>query len=124
MNTMQERRQVIRGCVILFSVIVFAFLWVSVLSFDSTDWPSPHSWPHPDPALNAAGRAGAFVSYHLFLYLGGGVYAALAGLTLALGVLIRQGRLTLGTWHQLIFLDFDVRPRDRKLECQIIGDAV
>lgn len=48
--------------------------------------------------------------------------AALLGPSLS--VPIRQGRLTLGTWQQLIFLDFDVRPRDRKLECQIIGDAV
>ena len=48
--------------------------------------------------------------------------AALLGPSIC--VPIRQGRLTLGTWQQLIFLDFDVRPRDRKLECQIIGDAV
>jgi len=48
--------------------------------------------------------------------------AALIGPSIS--VPIRQGRLTLGTWQQLIFLDFDVRARDRKLECQIMGDAV
>ena len=31
-------------------------------------------------------------------------------------------RLTLGTWQQIVFLDFDVRPHDRKLVLQIIGD--
>ena len=101
MSTSQERRQVIRGCVILFSLIVCAFLWISVLSFDSSDWPSPHSWPHPDPASNAAGRAGAWVAYHLFLYVGGGAYAAVAGLTLAIGVLARQGRLP-SLWQRVL----------------------
>ena len=31
-------------------------------------------------------------------------------------------RLTLGTWQQIVFLDFDVRPHDRKLVLQIIGE--
>ena len=48
--------------------------------------------------------------------------AALLGPSISVPIL--QGRLTLGTWQQLIFLDFDVRARDRKLECQIIGDVV
>jgi len=48
--------------------------------------------------------------------------AALLGPSIS--VPIYQGRLTLGTWQQLIFLDFDVRARDRKLECQIMGDVV
>jgi secondary thiamine-phosphate synthase enzyme len=32
------------------------------------------------------------------------------------------GRLTLGTWQQLIFLDFDTRPRSRRLVLQLIGE--
>jgi len=31
-------------------------------------------------------------------------------------------RLTLGTWQQIVFLDFDVRPHDRKLILQIMGE--
>lgn len=31
-------------------------------------------------------------------------------------------RLTLGTWQQLIYIDFDVRPRHRELIVQIIGE--
>jgi len=31
-------------------------------------------------------------------------------------------RLTLGTWQQIVFLDFDVRPHDRKLVLQLIGE--
>ena len=32
------------------------------------------------------------------------------------------GRLTLGTWQQVIFVDFDVRRRSRKLVMQFIGE--
>ncbi|MHC1578749.1 MAG: secondary thiamine-phosphate synthase enzyme YjbQ [Dehalococcoidia bacterium] len=31
-------------------------------------------------------------------------------------------RLTLGTWQQLIFVDFDNRPRSRKVVIQILGE--
>ena len=32
------------------------------------------------------------------------------------------GRLTLGTWQQIIFIDFDNRPRTRDIVLQIIGE--
>lgn len=31
--------------------------------------------------------------------------------------------LTLGTWQQVVFLDFDNRPRERQIIFQIVGDA-
>ena len=33
-----------------------------------------------------------------------------------------EGRLTLGTWQQIIYVDFDNRPRNRELITQIIGE--
>ena len=33
-----------------------------------------------------------------------------------------DGRLTLGTWQQIIYLDFDNRPRQRRLVAQVIGE--
>ena len=33
-----------------------------------------------------------------------------------------QGRLTLGTWQQIVFVDFDVRPRNRTLVVQAMGE--
>ena len=33
-----------------------------------------------------------------------------------------EGQLMLGTWQQIIFLDFDNRPRKRKLMVQVIGE--
>ena len=33
-----------------------------------------------------------------------------------------KGRLTLGTWQQIIILDFDTRPRKREVVLQIMGE--
>ncbi len=33
-----------------------------------------------------------------------------------------DGRLTLGTWQQIVFVDFDTRPRARKLVVQLVGE--
>ncbi len=48
------------------------------------------------------------------------VRAALLGASLTVPIV--SERLTLGTWQQIVFLDFDVRPHDRKLVLQIIGE--
>ena len=40
----------------------------------------------------------------------------------SLSVPIVAGRLTLGTWQQIILVDFDTRGRTRTIICQIIGD--
>ncbi len=48
------------------------------------------------------------------------VRAALLGPSLSIPFL--DGRLALGTWQQVIYLDFDVRPRRRELVVQIVGD--
>ena len=33
-----------------------------------------------------------------------------------------QGRLTLGTWQQIVFIDFDNRKRERKIIVHIMGE--
>ncbi len=35
---------------------------------------------------------------------------------------IVDGELTLGTWQQIVFIDFDNRPRGRKIVVQIVGE--
>ena len=30
--------------------------------------------------------------------------------------------LTLGTWQQVVYLDFDIRPRHRELVVQMVGE--
>ena len=32
-----------------------------------------------------------------------------------------EGKLILGTWQQVVFIDFDTRPRSRKIVVQLIG---
>jgi secondary thiamine-phosphate synthase enzyme len=40
----------------------------------------------------------------------------------SLNVPIVGGKLTLGTWQQIILVDFDTRARTRTVICQIIGE--
>jgi len=40
----------------------------------------------------------------------------------SLNVPIIKGQLTLGTWQQIVLIDFDTRQRTRKVICQIIGE--
>jgi len=35
---------------------------------------------------------------------------------------IENGQLGLGTWQQVILLDFDNRPRNRQIVVQLIGE--
>ena len=39
----------------------------------------------------------------------------------SLSIPFTKGKLVLGTWQQIAFLDFDTRPRSRKVVIQIIG---
>ena len=48
------------------------------------------------------------------------VRAALIGPSLSVPFI--DGRLTLGTWQQIIFIDFDNRARERRLVAQFIGE--
>jgi len=49
------------------------------------------------------------------------VRAALLGPSLTVPFVKR--RLTLGTWQQILYVDFDNRPRHRELVVQIIGES-
>jgi secondary thiamine-phosphate synthase enzyme len=49
------------------------------------------------------------------------VRAALMGPSLAVPVV--DGDLTLGTWQQIVFVDFDSHPRRRRLVLQVIGGS-
>jgi secondary thiamine-phosphate synthase enzyme len=40
----------------------------------------------------------------------------------SLSIPIIEGRLTLGTWQQIVFIDFDNRKRDRNVLVHVIGE--
>lgn len=48
------------------------------------------------------------------------VRASLLGPSLT--VPFTSGRLMLGVWQQIVFIDFDNRPRDREIICQLVGE--
>jgi secondary thiamine-phosphate synthase enzyme len=48
------------------------------------------------------------------------VRAALLGPSLTVPFVDKH--LTLGTWQQIVFIDFDTRPRNRTVLCQILGE--
>ena len=48
------------------------------------------------------------------------VRASLVGPSLT--VPVNGGRLTLGTWQQIVFVDFDTRARERELVAQCLGE--
>lgn len=47
------------------------------------------------------------------------VRATLLGPSLTIPIV--KGRLQLGTWQQVVLIDFDTRPRDRRVIVQLIG---
>lgn len=48
------------------------------------------------------------------------VRASLLGPSITVPIV--DGSMTLGTWQQVVFIDFDNRPRDRRLVVQIVGE--
>ena len=85
---------------------------------------------YEDGAVNDLGRAierlaprGMEYEHHLRWGDDNGhshVRAALLGPSLSVPFV--GGRLTLGTWQQIILIDFDTRPRQREVVAQIIGE--
>ena len=47
--------------------------------------------------------------------------AALLGPSLSIPIV--GGELALGTWQQVLFIDFDVRPRQREIVVQVLGET-
>lgn len=48
------------------------------------------------------------------------VRASFVGPSLTIPVV--EGRLVLGTWQQIVFMEFDNKPRTRELHVQVIGE--
>ena len=41
----------------------------------------------------------------------------------SLSIPVRKGGMLLGTWQQIVVVDFDNRPRSRTVEATVVGDA-
>ena len=53
----------------------------------------------------------------------GGSHLRAALLGPSLSVPVRDGKLLLGTWQQVVLIDHDTRPRSRQVVLQIMGEA-
>ena len=40
----------------------------------------------------------------------------------SLSLIVREGQVFLGTWQQIVFVDFDNRPRERKIVVEVVGE--
>ncbi len=90
-----------RYCFVLLLTGTVVLAWLSMLTFSSYDPPSPTVYPPKDPVDNAAGIVGAYVSFYLRYWLGGGVYMGLVFATVASGVLLIGGRIDCLPWRML-----------------------
>ncbi len=64
---------------------MWIFVAIALLSYDAADAPGHFVAPHNNPALNLGGPVGAFLAHHLFMLLGGGVWALMLGLAVGIG---------------------------------------
>ncbi|MFW9974820.1 MAG: secondary thiamine-phosphate synthase enzyme YjbQ [Candidatus Thorarchaeota archaeon] len=74
-------------------------------------------------AMERIAPKNAVYQHHLRWRDGNGhshIRASILGPSLTIPFL--KGKLTLGTWQQIVFVDFDNRPRSRQLEVMLIGD--
>jgi S-DNA-T family DNA segregation ATPase FtsK/SpoIIIE len=79
----ERRLATLRNCQLVAGLVLLAFVWASVLTFDAADWPNTAVWPNSQPTRNACGRAGAWMAYQLMRFFGEGVYPILTLLTMA-----------------------------------------
>jgi S-DNA-T family DNA segregation ATPase FtsK/SpoIIIE len=85
---MPERPGVFRAVWSVLAVAGWVFVFLSIATFQPTDWPSHAVYPH-GPIRNACGSAGALVAYWSYVAVGQGVYPLLffSGVFLVLGLL-------------------------------------
>ncbi|MBN1513533.1 MAG: DNA translocase FtsK 4TM domain-containing protein, partial [Phycisphaerae bacterium] len=66
---MAEKAPVQRIASASIALVVLAFVFLSLVSFDVRDWPNPDVAPQV-VQHNLCGRAGALIAYHAHYYLG------------------------------------------------------
>ena len=74
-------------------------------------------------AMERIAPEGAVYEHHLRWHDGNGhshIRASIVGPSLTIPFV--ESKLTLGTWQQVTFVDFDIKSRNRKLEVMLIGE--
>jgi S-DNA-T family DNA segregation ATPase FtsK/SpoIIIE len=55
-------------------MLIWLFIFLSLVGFDRADWPSQVIWPNNQQTSNWCGRVGAWTAYHFFKLLGWGAW--------------------------------------------------
>jgi secondary thiamine-phosphate synthase enzyme len=74
-------------------------------------------------AMERIAPRGARYAHHERWHDGNGhshVRASIMGPSIT--VPFRKGKLVLGTWQQIVFIEMDVRPREREIHVQLVGE--
>jgi DNA segregation ATPase FtsK/SpoIIIE, S-DNA-T family len=69
-----ERQAALRFACVALGWVVCLLGWATILTFNVADWPADVVWPPSDHVHNVCGRAGAWVAYYAFTYLGVATY--------------------------------------------------
>jgi len=101
----EQRRQALLLCYRLILLAVAGFCWLSLLTFDPADWPSPKVWPHPSPPNNICGYSGAWIAYKLFYWFGSGGYILVLFLSVGTIAAMCRGRLN-DPWLRVLGVGF------------------
>jgi len=74
-------------------------------------------------AMERVAPSNAVYEHHLRWHDGNGhshIRASVIGPSLTVPIV--EGHLRLGTWQQVVFVDFDNRPRNRELDVMLLGE--
>ncbi len=89
----------IRYFVIIFLVGAVVFCWLSLLTYNAADPPSPAVYPPLSNPSNAAGLVGAYVAYYLRYWFGVGAYMGLLFASVATVIMILGSRVRDVWWR-------------------------
>ncbi len=101
----EQRRQALLLGYRLILLAACSFCWLSLLTFDAADWPSPKVYPHPSPPVNLCGPAGAWVAYQLFFWFGSGSYVIVLFTTVATVAAMLRGSVN-QAWLRVLGVGF------------------
>src|SRR5215207_1926375 len=90
-----DRTYLFRRTFLFLAAGTWLFFMLSLASFHTNDWPSHEVYPYP-PIQNLCGAAGAWLSYHAFLYVGQGVFPVLFFTGVCVALVIFNNRI--GDW--------------------------
>ena len=97
----QTSRRFFYYCLVILLVGTVALAWLSLLTFNIADPPSPTEQAPYRTVHNAAGTVGAHIAYYLYYWIGGGAFMLLLFGSVAAVVLILGGRIRDLYWRLL-----------------------